>query len=221
MASMANNSVDASKIVDGSVGTVDLANLSVTDGKINDVAVGKITSAAGQYFTYAPNGTACADGEILAWDNANARWACAANSSASAIVALTGDVTASGPGSAAATIANNAITSAKIADGTVTGTDLASATVALANMANNSVDASKIVDGSITGADIAASTVADSNIIGMAVDKITSGSGKYLTYMPNNVACGDQQMLAWDNASGHWLCTANPAVTAITSLTLS
>ncbi|MEK2645801.1 tail fiber domain-containing protein [Bdellovibrio sp. BCCA] len=40
------------------------------------------------------------------------------------VTALTGDVTASGPGSAAATIAANAITTAKILDGTILGTDL-------------------------------------------------------------------------------------------------
>ncbi|WP_413584535.1 tail fiber domain-containing protein [Bdellovibrio sp. HCB274] len=40
------------------------------------------------------------------------------------ITALTGDVTAAGPGSAAAVIANSAVTSAKIADGTITATDM-------------------------------------------------------------------------------------------------
>ncbi|QLY24473.1 hypothetical protein [Bdellovibrio sp. KM01] len=40
------------------------------------------------------------------------------------VTALTGDVTASGPGSAAATIASNAVTSAKIADGTVVAADM-------------------------------------------------------------------------------------------------
>ncbi|WP_374073637.1 hypothetical protein [Bdellovibrio bacteriovorus] len=40
------------------------------------------------------------------------------------VTALTGDVTASGPGSAAATIAANAVTTGKILDGTVLGTDL-------------------------------------------------------------------------------------------------
>ncbi|QLY24879.1 hypothetical protein [Bdellovibrio sp. KM01] len=40
------------------------------------------------------------------------------------VTALTGDVTASGPGSAAATIAANAVTSSKIADGTIVGADM-------------------------------------------------------------------------------------------------
>ncbi|MEK2645833.1 beta strand repeat-containing protein [Bdellovibrio sp. BCCA] len=40
------------------------------------------------------------------------------------VTALTGDVTASGPGSAAATIAANAVTTGKILDGTILGSDL-------------------------------------------------------------------------------------------------
>ncbi|AFY00399.1 beta strand repeat-containing protein [Bdellovibrio bacteriovorus] len=40
------------------------------------------------------------------------------------VTALTGDVTATGPGSVAATIAANAVTSAKIANGTIVGADL-------------------------------------------------------------------------------------------------
>jgi hypothetical protein len=42
----------------------------------------------------------------------------------SGITALTGDVTASGTGSVAATIANGVVTSAKIADGTINGADM-------------------------------------------------------------------------------------------------
>ncbi|MDG0815785.1 hypothetical protein [Bdellovibrio svalbardensis] len=40
------------------------------------------------------------------------------------ITALTGDITAAGPGSAAATIANDAVTTAKILDGTILGADM-------------------------------------------------------------------------------------------------
>lgn len=60
----------------------------------------------------------------------------------SGITALTGDVTASGTGSVAATIAANAVTSAKILDGTIATTDLANSGVTnakLANMAANTI----------------------------------------------------------------------------------
>ncbi|GIL17505.1 MAG: hypothetical protein BroJett040_12560 [Oligoflexia bacterium] len=40
------------------------------------VSVDQITSGSGKYFTYAPNGTACANGELLKWDNTALRWIC-------------------------------------------------------------------------------------------------------------------------------------------------
>jgi hypothetical protein len=59
------------------------------------------------------------------------------------ITALTGDVTASGSGSVAGTIANNAVTSVKIADGTIATADIANSAVTYAKMQN--VGASKLV----------------------------------------------------------------------------
>lgn len=85
-------------------------------------------------------------------------------SGGSGITALTGDGTATGPGSAVFTISPNAVTTGKILDGTVSLADHASnsvnsskivdASVALADMASNSVDNTKIVDYSITGTDL-------------------------------------------------------------------
>lgn len=53
---------------------------------------------------------------------------------AGGLTALTGDVTASGSGSVAATIAANAITSGKILNGTILGEDIANATIPLAKI---------------------------------------------------------------------------------------
>jgi hypothetical protein len=61
----------------------------------------------------------CATNEILKFNGT--KWACAADASGSGgISALTGDVTASGTGSVAATIANNAVTTTKINNAAVT-----------------------------------------------------------------------------------------------------
>jgi hypothetical protein len=66
----------------------------------------------------------CAGGEIAKFNGTI--WACAADAAGTGgFTALTGDVTASGTGSVAATIAGNAVTSAKILDGTVSNADLA------------------------------------------------------------------------------------------------
>lgn len=62
-----------------------------------------------------------------AYDFGTAAWVATAGAAASAITALTGDVTATGPGSVAATIANNAVTTAKILNANVTLAKIADA----------------------------------------------------------------------------------------------
>ena len=68
----------AATIAANAITTAKINNLAVTDAKINDVAVDKITSATGKYFTYSPNGVACAANQVLKWTASN-RWECAAD----------------------------------------------------------------------------------------------------------------------------------------------
>lgn len=125
-------------------------------------------------------------GRILQTNGTSASWVVPP---ATGITALTGEVTASGSGSVTATIANDAVTSAKILDGT------------------------------IATADIGNLQVTDANIAGVAVDKITSGTGKYFSYLPNNAACADGEVLKWNNASSRWICGTDDAGTnGITSI---
>ena len=48
----------------------------MTDAKINDLGIDKLSSGLGKYFTYLPNNSACADGEVLEWSATNTRWEC-------------------------------------------------------------------------------------------------------------------------------------------------
>jgi uncharacterized protein DUF5907 len=67
-------------------------------------------------------------GDTYMWNFGGAAWVkIAEGGSVNAITALTGDVTATGPGSVAATIANNAVTTAKILDDNVTLAKVANA----------------------------------------------------------------------------------------------
>jgi hypothetical protein len=66
-----------------------------------------------------------------------------------------------------AKLADNAVTSDKIQNGSIIGPDLADGSVSTAKLANNAVTSDKIQNGSITGSDLANSTV--------TVDKIASG----------------------------------------------
>ncbi|WPU63723.1 beta strand repeat-containing protein [Peredibacter starrii] len=70
-----------------------------------------------------------------------------ATGSGGTISALTGDVTASGTGSVAATIANDAVTSAKILDGTIVNADIANSTITYGklNLADGTIPIAKLV----------------------------------------------------------------------------
>ena len=63
-----------------------------------------------------------------------------------------------------AKLANNAVTSANIKDGSILGTDLADGSVTTAKLANNAVTSANIQDGSILGTDLASNTVTANKI---------------------------------------------------------
>jgi hypothetical protein len=64
--SLPADTIDSAEITDGTIVDADVANISIS----------KLISAVGAYFTYKPNNVACAEGELLRWDNTNGRWDC-------------------------------------------------------------------------------------------------------------------------------------------------
>lgn len=221
LAKLGSDSVDSTKIVDGSIGTLDLGALAVTDAKVNDVSYSKLISATGSYLTYRPNNVACTDGQGMVWDGPNARWVCTASPSGTVTNVSTGAGLTGGPITTTGTIsiASGGVTSTLIADGTVSLADLSAnsvdsskivdGSVALVDLNSDSVDSSKIADGSVATVDIANLAVTDAKINDVSYSKLANGSGVYLNYMPNNVACGDGFGLKWNNTSSRWECSAS------------
>ncbi len=94
----------ASKIVQLTVG----AQYPAVDGNLI-TNVNAVQLQARNVSAVAPTG-----GQVLTWNSTTSLWQPEANSVASAITALTGDVTATGPGSVTATIGNDRVTSAML-----------------------------------------------------------------------------------------------------------
>ncbi len=99
----------------------------------------------------------------------------------------TGDVT----GSSALTIANDAVTSAKIDDGAV----------ALADLASNSVNSAKIVDGSVTAADLATNSVAAAEIAAGAVGTSEIANGSIVAADLSSMSASSGQVLKYSGSA--------------------
>lgn len=115
--------------------TKQIADGAVTNPKVNDVSVAKITSAATAFFTYKPNNVSCTDAQVLSWDNANQRWQCATTGGSGTVTLVaTGSTLTGGPITTTGTL--------NVASGGITSNELAALSVTDAKV--NDVRVSKI-----------------------------------------------------------------------------
>jgi hypothetical protein len=128
---VANNAITTSKILDANITTAKIADVNVTTAKIADAAVttAKISS------------TGATTGQALTFNGTNIVWGAPALSGAAG-----GDLTGTYPNP---TVANNAITTAKILDANVTTPKIADAAVTTPKLADAAVTPIKL---SSTGA---------------------------------------------------------------------
>lgn len=157
-----NNAVIAGKIADDAVINTKLANMAAGTFKARLTGTGDPEDLTGtqaatllDVFTSALKGLAPASGGgTTNFLRADGTWAVPPDTD-TGITQLTGDVTAGpGNGSQAATIANNAVTTAKILNANVTADKLADSAVTTVKVNNNAITNAKLADmggGTIKG----------------------------------------------------------------------
>ena len=137
--------ITSAKILDGTIAAADLNAMSATTGQV---------------LTYNGANWAPATSPGLSSTLTSANIFVGNGSNVATGVALSGDAAITNAG--VLTIANNAITSAKISDGSVASADITDATIAAIDLANGSVSGGTggvISDASITAADLAVGSV--------------------------------------------------------------
>ncbi|MBY0314700.1 MAG: hypothetical protein K2Q26_04230, partial [Bdellovibrionales bacterium] len=213
---LADNSVTTNKIIDGTIITADIADGAITNVKIDSVNVSKIVNGPGDYFAYMPAGSACADGDVLKWDNSNNRWICGSDNNSGDITAVntSGPITGGATSGAVSlglnydtnTLNVNGANELEVRAAGISATQLAANAVTTAKILDANVTTPKIADDAVTTAKILDLNVTNAKISSVGVEKITSSVGQWLTYLPNGAACANGEVLKWDNSNSRWIC---------------
>lgn len=192
-------------------------NADDIDLTVNQVGYGALTNGAGAYLTYQPNNTACTDGQVLKWSTANTRWECGADAGAGG-----GDAASLLGEALDPTLATNTTTDGQILVWSQTnsrwevGSDNDTTYTAGSGInltgtifsADAGTGANQLVqlDGSGNLPAVDGSALTNVTASSMDINNVNSGAGLYFTYQPNNVACGDGEVLKWVAANSRWEC---------------
>lgn len=245
-----DGSVTSAKIADGTIASIDISDSAVITAKILDGAITDVKLADGSISISKLSSSMCSTGEILKKTSLTS-WSCVPDAggltSVSAGDGLTNsgtvidpvlDVNVDGTTIEIVTdtlrIADGAITTAKLDDGSVTAVKIVNGSVTSSKLndgavteiklANNSVTSAKIVDGTISFADLAQNSCGLNQIIkwnGAAwacADDIDTDTDTTYSAAANQGltlsgtefgltdVCLDTQILKWNDTSSEWEC---------------
>lgn len=175
-AKISAGAVTSNEILDSTIATADLANLSVTTAKIADGAITSTKLAANVV-----NSSNIIDGSIVTVDIADGSITTAKLVDGSVTSLKLGNLAVTsasmGPNSVGSSnIIDGSIVTADLADGSVTSAKIAASAVTATDLAPNSVASSNIIDGTIIGADLADGAVTSNKIANASInsDKFTT-----------------------------------------------
>ncbi|WP_374000654.1 tail fiber domain-containing protein [Bdellovibrio bacteriovorus] len=195
-------------------------------GKTNAVTldVGDIGNAAGKYFIYRPNNTACTDGQVLKWVAANNRWECGTDTDTSSGGTVTNIATGTGltggPISSTGTIAlaNTTVTPGTYTRATITVDAqgrLTSASSGAAISLTSDVNGTLPIANGGTGAATAQAAI-------NALSPLTAKGDVLVRDAANNTRLPvgtNGQVLTADSAQTSGLKWATPTVGTVTNVT--
>jgi|GEM_PF-5854292 len=164
----------------------------------------QIANGTGIYSDYRPDNVACTQDQVLKYDAGLNHWICAndAGSSALAWGGISGTLADQTDLNSAL---GNKLDSVATFGGDVTGTydNLAVADDA---HAHTGVTISGLGTANFTSTNISQWTNDSGYISGLNFSQIANGTGVYLNYKPNDIACSHNQVLKYDAALTQWIC---------------